>query len=430
MRFRNVISLSLCATFISISALAQGLPKAKTPEEVGLSSERLKRLTAVLQADVDKGVIPGAVVLIARNGKIGYLQAVGFQDREKQVPMKPDAIFRVASMTKPFTSIAAMMLVEEGKLLLSDRVSSYLPQFKELKVGVEKIGEAGKPELTLEPARTEPTIQDLLRHTAGFTYGFMGKPTMVKQAYLQAKLFDPQLTIDELTSKLAALPLAYQPGTTWDYGMSVDVLGRVVEVVTGGSLDQFIADRITKPLKLNDTGFYIDAAKASRVAEPQVEPSSGKRPMVVPTDPTKRPNWMSGGGGMVSTASDYARFAGMLLNGGELDGAHILSSRTIAFMTADNLPVDVASSPVGTMMGIGPRGESGFGLGFAVRTQQGRATGPGAPGQFYWSGIWGTSFWVDAKDKLIVVAMLQIQPALEPRYRPLIRNLAYQALLN
>jgi CubicO group peptidase (beta-lactamase class C family) len=434
MKFRNVICMSAVATCIAFSALAQGLPRASQPEGVGFSSERLKRLTSTFQADVDRGEIPGAVVLIARNGKVAYFKAFGFQDREKQVPMKTDAIFRLASMTKPFTSVAAMMLVEEGKLQLLDPVSVYLPEFKNLQVGVEKINTAtGNPELSLEPARREMTVQDLLRHTSGLTYGIFGK-SLVKQAYNDAKLFDPGQTLAELVSKLSKLPLASQPGTTWDYSMSTDVLGRIVEVVSGVSLDQFIADRIAKPIGLSDAAFYVGEAKAARVAQPQVDAATGKRPPM--PDVTKRPNWMSGGGGMVSTASDYVRFAQMMLNGGVLDGVHLLSSRTVGFMTSDHLPPGIAFSPV-TLLGFHaqalaptPEDGQGFGLGFAVRNQAGRNPLPGSPGEFYWTGLYGTAFWVDPKEKLIAVLMMQIPPAQAAHYRSLLRNLVYQALMN
>jgi CubicO group peptidase (beta-lactamase class C family) len=431
MKFRKVICLSAVATCIAFSAFAQGLPKATHPEDVGFSSERLKRLTSVFQTDVDKGTIPGAVVLIARNGKVAYLEAFGFQDREKKIPMSTDAIFRIASMSKPLTSVAVMMLVEEGKIQLEDQVSVYLPEFKNLQVGVEKVNaDTGKPELSLEPARRQMTIQDLLRHTSGFTYGIFSK-SLVDQAYLGAKVFDPTQTLAEFVSKLSTLPLAYQPGTTWNYSMSTDVLGRIVEVVSGVPFDQFIADRIVKPLRLSDTGFYVAEEKAGRVAQPQVDPATGKRPPMA--DVTKRPNWMSGGGGMVSTASDYVRFSEMLLNGGELDGVRLLSPKTVAFMTSDQLPPDVAYSPPLQLFEPSlpiPRDGQGFGLGFAVRTQAGRNPRPGSPGEFYWLGVWGTAFWVDPSEKLIAVLMVQVPAVQGVHYQSLIRNLVYQALMN
>jgi CubicO group peptidase (beta-lactamase class C family) len=276
------------------------------------------------------------------------------------------------------------------------------------------------------------TIQDLLRHTSGLTYGIFGK-SLVDQAYLAAKVFDPSQTLAEFVSKLSTLPLAHQPGTTWNYSMSTDVLARIVEVVSGVPFDQFIADRIVKPLRLSDTGFYVAEDKAGRVAQPQIDPATGKpQPMA---DVTKRPNWMSGGGGMVSTAADYVRFSEMLLNGGELDGVRLLSPRTIAFMTSDQLPPDIAYSPAMLQifepiaMAPTPRDGQGFGLGFAVRTQEGRNPRLGSPGEFYWLGLWGTEFWVDPSEKLIAVLMVQLPPAQGSHYQSLIRNLVYQALI-
>jgi CubicO group peptidase (beta-lactamase class C family) len=387
MKFGNLIFASLTAACVAFSAFAQGLPKAGQPEDVGFSSERLKRIASVFQGEVDKGVIPGAVILIARDGKVADFEAFGFQDREKKIPMTADSIFRIASMSKPITSVALMMLVEEGKIQLENPLSAYLPEFKGGQVGVEKVNDAtGKPELSLEPAKREITIQDLLRHTSGITYGFLGK-SLVKQAYLDAKLDDPGQTLAQVVTKISKLPLAAQPSTTWDYRMSTDVLGRVIEVVSGEPFDQFIHERIAKPLGLSDTDFFVTAEKAARVAEPQVDPATNKRPDIA--DVTSRDRWPSGGGGMVSTAADYARFSQMLLNGGTLDGVRLLSPRTVAFMTSDQLPPDVAYSPAALQImepaGIAPtpRDGQGFGLGFAVRTQAGRNFREGSPGDFY-----------------------------------------------
>ncbi len=434
MQFARALCASVLATCIAFPGFAQGLPKASLPEEVGFSSARLERLTSAFQADIDKGAIPGAVILVARNGKVAYLEALGFQDREKKIPMSTDAIFRIASMTKPLTSVAIMMLVEEGRIQLYDPVSVYLPELKGLQVGVERINAAtGNPELTLEPAQREMTIQDLLRHTSGITYGIFGN-SLVKQAYLAANLFDPSQTLAELVTKLAKLPLAHQPGTTWDHSMSVDVLGRVVEVVSGTTLDQFIAGRIAEPLGLSDTGFYVPAAKAGRVAQPQADPMTGMRPPVF--DVSHKPSWPSGGGGMVSTASDYARFSQMLLNGGELDGVRVLSPRIVAYMTSDQLPPGIAFSPAALQifepLGVAPTPRIGqsFGLGFMIRTQAGRNPLPGSRGEFFWNGIWGTAFWVDPKEKLVAVLMVQLPPAHGAHYRSLLHSLVYQALIN
>ena len=433
MRFGRIICMSAIATCIAFSSFAQGLPKANKPEDVGFSSERLKRVTDAFQSEVDKGVIPGAVVLIARNGKIAYLEAFGFQNRESKEPMKTDAIFRIASMSKPITSVAVMMLVEEGKIQLLDPVSHYLPEFKGVQVGIEKLNTTtGNSELSGEPPRQEMTIQDLLRHTSGLTYGIFGK-SLVKQAYNEANLFDRNQTLAEFVSKIAKLPLAYHPGTTWEYSHSTDVLGRIVEVVSGVTLDQFVADRIAKPLGLSDTGFYVPAEKLDRLAETQIDPTTGKR---WPTfDVTNRPNWLAGGSGMVSTASDYVRFAQMLLNGGELDQVRLLSPRTVSFMTSDHLWPGIAFSPVTLNLfeplGIAPTPKvgQGFGLGFVVRMQEGRNPMPGSPGEYFWAGIWGTAFWVDPKEKLITVLMMQAAPLQARYYRSLIRNLTSQALI-
>ena len=434
MRFGRIICMSAIATCIAFSSFAQGLSKANKPEDVGFSSERLKRVTDAFQSEVDKGAIPGAVVLIARNGKIAYFEAFGFQNRENKEPMKTDAIFRIASMSKPITSVAVMMLVEEGKIQLLDPVSHYLPEFKGVQVGVEKLNTTtGNSELIGEPPRQEMTIQDLLRHTSGLTYGIFGK-SLVKQAYNEANLFDRNQTLAEFVSKIAKLPLAYHPGTTWEYSHSTDVLGRIVEVVSGVTLDQFVADRIAKPLGLSDTGFYVPAEKLDRLAETQIDPTTGKR---WPTfDVTNRPNWLAGGSGMVSTASDYVRFAQMLLNGGELDQVRLLSPRTVSFMTSDHLWPGVAFSPVTLNLfeplGIAPTPKvgQGFGLGFVVRTQEGRNPMPGSPGEYFWAGIWGTAFWVDPKEKLITVLMMQAAPLQARYYRSLIRNLTSQALID
>jgi len=425
----RLIGILLLVTSLSFPALAEVLPQAGRPEALGFSAERLKRLGSVFQADVDKGAIPGAVVLIARNGKVAYFEAFGFQDREKRIAMKSDAIFRIASMTKPITSVALMMLVEEGKIQIDDPLAVYLPEFKDhLKVGVEKTApETGKPQLALEPPQRAPTIQDLLRHTSGFTYDVFGD-TLVKQAYKAANLRDPNQTLAEFVSALSRLPLAYQPGTTWEYSYSTDVLGRVIEVVSGVPFDQFVADRILQPLGMNSTGFFVPEAQIARLAEPQVDPATGKRPVFL--DVSRKPKRPSGGGGMVSTAADYLRFSQMLLNGGELDGVRILSPRTAALMTSDHLPPGTPIGSGGQFGALMPDLEQGqgFGLGFAVRVAPGHNPYPGSVGEFYWVGATGTTFWVDPREKLVAIMMVQVPLTQTRHYRSLIRNLVYQAL--
>jgi len=426
---RTALLTLLVIGAIAAPALAQGLPKAARAEDVGLSSDRLKRLTAAFQADVENGKIPGAVILIARHGKIAYFEAIGFQNREQQLPMRRDAIFRIASMTKPIVSVAAMTLVEEGKIQLQDPVSVYLPELKTLKVGIERKTEGSEqPELALETPRREMTIQDLLRHTSGLTYGVFGD-SLVKRAYREANALDPKQTTAEMVTKLAQIPLAFHPGTTFEYSMSTDVLGRVIEVVSGMELDRFIVDRIAKPIRMIDTGFVVGEGQTSRVAEPQIDPATGKRPPM--RDVAQRPNFISGGGGMVSTAADYLRFSQMLLNGGQLDTVRLLSPKTVAFMTADHLPPGIAMSPTTQSPGFGalmpsPEQGQGFGLGFAVRKDAGRNFLPGSPGEYYWVGAFGTAFWVDPSEKLVTVMMVQIPLAQGRHYRSLLRNLVYQ----
>lgn len=401
------------------------------PETVNLSGPRLARLGAAFRADIANGIIPGAVALVSRRGKVALLEAYGYRNREARAPMTPNSIFRIASMTKPMVSVAIMALAEEGRIRLVNPVSTYLPEMKGLKVGVEKAGPGGKRKLVLEDARREMTVQDLLRHTSGLTYGQFGD-SLVKAAYRRANVFDPNQTTAEFITRLSKLPLHNQPGEVWDYSMSTDVLGRIAEVVSGMDLDRFIAARITVPLGMRDTGFSVPESKAGRIAEAQVDPKTGERPPM-PRTLTKRPKFLSGGGGMVSTAPDYLRFAQMLMNGGELDGARIISRKSVELMKSDHLPPSVAfsattraqfeeSAPI-------PEFGQGFGLGFCVRKEAGRNPVPGSVGDFYWSGVHGTYFWVDPQEQLVGVLML-CAPDLRRHYRALMRQLTYQALLD
>lgn len=408
------------------------MPKASRPEDAGFSSERLARLTNFFQADVDQAAIPGAVLLVAREGKVVYFQALGYQDREKHILMKPDAIFRIASMTKPITTVAIMMLAEEGKIDLLAPVSKYLPEFKDLKVGVEKMDSAtGKLALSLENLQRPITVQDLLRHTSGVVYGPFGN-SLIHQAYNNANLFDYAQSLAEFVTKLSKLPLAHQPGGAWEYGMSIDVLGRIVEVVSGMPFDKFVEERITKPLHMGDTAFYVSAAQTPRVAELQVDPATGKRPGGTPVEnlTKEKVKWISGGGGLLSTASDYARFCQMLLNGGELDGVRLLSPKTVAVMDSDQLPPGIPR--IAGFEDLNPSPELGqsFGLGFAVRTDMGPNPVSGSPGDFFWAGYYGTYFWVDPKEKLFAVVMVQMPFEQSGYYRRATRELVYGALVH
>ncbi len=370
--------LATCLYVCGVSLVwGQGLPKVKRPEDVGLSSERLARMTVLFQTDIDRRAIAGVVLLVAREGKVAYFEALGYQDREKGVRMKPDAIFRIASMTKPIVSVEVMMLAEEGKIDWLAPVSQYLPEFKDVKVGAEKIDPStGNSVLSIEDPKRAMTVQDLLRHTSGLVYGPFGK-SLVHEAYNKANLFDSNQTLAEFVTKLSNLPLAHQPGAVWEYGMSVDVLGRIVEVVSEKPLDRLIEESISKPLGMKDTAFYLSAEQVPRVAEAQVDPATGKRPdMGQVENLTKdKQRWLSGGGGMLSTARDYARFCQMLLNGGELDGVRVLSPKTIAVMTSDQLPPGTVRSGLEDLAPTREMGQS-FGLGFAVRTGVGHSPLP------------------------------------------------------
>jgi len=430
---RRKLLLALGIVLWTPAAVAgQSLAKAKRPEDEGFSSERLAKITPYLQVQVDKKSFPGATVLVARNGKIIYQQAVGFQDREKGTPMKTDTIFRIASMTKPITSVAVMMLAEDGRIDLLAPVTDYLPEFKNVKVGVEKKNPGtGAVSLALEDPQRPMTVQDLLRHTSGIVYGPFGN-TLVHQAYNQANLFDGGQTLAEFIGKLSKLPLAHQPGTVWEYGMNTDVLGRIVEVVSGTPFDQFVVERITKPLGMKDTVFYLTPEQASRLAELQVDPATGKRPTTTPGENLTKDKvkWFSGGGGLLSTADDYARFCQMLLNGGEWNGVRLLSPKTIAMMTSDQLLPGMALAGFEDMAPIPALGQS-FGLGFAVRTRLGPNPLDGSVGDFFWAGIFGTYFWIDPQTKMFTVFMIQQLPfEVDGPYRRAVRELVYGAMVN
>jgi len=413
----KLLTVLFCCVFAS-AALAETFPTMK-PEEVGFSSERLDRIGAVLKADIDQGKIPGAVVFIAREGQMVYFESFGMQDKAAGLPMKKDSIFRVHSMTKPVIGVAAMILLEEGKLVLADPVSKYIPSFKDTQVaGQIKKSEDGKEavESTVKP-RNVMTIQDLLRHTSGLSYWFW-PPKALQDMYLKAGLKGNDHTLAEMCDKLAKIPLVADPGTKYVYSMSYDVLGRVIEVVSGIPLDKFLQERIYEPLGMNSSGFQLKDADVQRLV--YMDPKD-----FFYTDPTKPAKYISGGGGMVSTAMDYARFAQMLLNGGQLAGKRLLGPKTVAFMTSDHL------GPLGNRddgMYIPGRGY-GQGFGFYVRAEDGHAYFPGNIGEYYKGGAGGTVFWVDPSEDLVAVFMITAS-ALRNHYRYLIKSLIYQAIIN
>jgi CubicO group peptidase (beta-lactamase class C family) len=357
-----------------------------------------------------------------RHGKIAMFDAEGILDPATKAPMTTDAIFRIYSMSKAITSVSAMMLVEEGKLRLDDPVSKYIPAFANMKVIVEKPDPAnpGKKITELVDAVGQIKIQDLLRHTSGITYGFFGSGPG-KKAYNDAHVLEGDYTNAEFAAKIASLPLSYQPGTTWDYSHSTDVLGRVIEIVSGKSLYEFEKARILTPLGMVDTGFYVtDKAKQPRIAEP----FPNDRTIGVGAafgDPRVAGKWESGGGGMVSTATDYSRFLYMMLSGGSEGGKQYLKPATVADMTTDH-----TQGMTRTQLYL-PGAKYGFGWGFAVRTAEGGPTDAGSVGDYKWDGVGGTHFWIDPKQDMLVVFMIQ-SPRQRPHYMTTIRNMVYPAI--
>jgi CubicO group peptidase (beta-lactamase class C family) len=386
------------------------------------SPERLARISEVIQSRINARHIPGAVMLIEHDGKVVLEQALGVRDPASGAAMTLDTIFRIYSMTKPVVSVAVMMLVEAGQLLISDPVSKYLPELAGLQVGVEETAEDGSKRLKLVPAVREMTVQDLLRHTSGLTYGIFGE-SLVKAMYREKGIERSSVTNAELVRGLATLPLAYQPGTVWEYSRSTDVLGALVERISGASLDVWLDQHILQPLGMKDSGFWVPPAKQHLIAEPfPVDPDSGGPVRL--SDIRARPSFLSGGGGMVSTAYDYLRFARMLNNDGTLDGVRILSRKTLHFMRSDHLAdMPEATRAAGFLPGPG----YGFGLGFSVRRTAGAAWTPGSPGDYNWSGLAGTYFWIDPAEKLVAIFLMQA-PEQRGEYRQLFRNLVYAAL--
>ena len=410
-------ALGLCGLVVT-SISAQRLPLA-VPEEVGLSSERLERIGEVFRGYVDEGRIAGAVGMVLRNGKLAYADAWGMRDLEAGDVMEEDDLFKICSMTKPVASVAVMTLYEEGHFFLSDPIGRYLPALANLRVANLAEASAGQ-EIPTERARRQVTIHDLLRHTSGFTYGDLSN-TVVDAAYREREiLYQP--TLEDQVAALGEIPLLYQPGTQWNYSVSVDVLGRLVEVVSGQPFDVFLRERIFDPLGMADTGFRVPDSKSDRVAPTYGH--SGPDRALGPGDTSicdLPPTLFSGGAGLRSTAQDYARFAQMLLNGGELDGARILGRKTVELMTVDHLEE-------GMPTGFLSPGWS-FGLGFTVKTEAGLDGLPSSVGEYNWIGIQGTSFWVDPEEDLVGVFMVQIRPNRDITFRDQFKRLVYQALI-
>jgi CubicO group peptidase (beta-lactamase class C family) len=394
---------------------ADPLPAAK-PETVGLSGARLERLAQAIKQDVDQGRMPGAVVAIARKGKLAYYESFGFVDKAASTPMPKDAIFALASMTKPMVAVATLMLAEQGDLLLNDPIGNYLPELKDMKVATPK---------GIEPAHRQPTLQDMLRHTAGVSYGNRGDTPLHKLYESKLKSAANQSGA-EFLQELGKLPLHYQPGTEWEYSHGLDVAGLAVEAVTRKRLGEFMHERLFGPLGMVDTGFVVPASKAARIAKPlPVDPETGRATAFrMPVEPWQ---YDCGGGCASGTALDYLRFAQMLLNKGTLDGTRLLSRKTVEYMTANQLGPNVDVSRLHEFA-VEHMDGFGFGLGVAVRTQTGVAGVPGTPGEFLWSGAQGTMFWVDPKEDMAVVFLANTPGPARRHYRELVKTLVVQAI--
>jgi CubicO group peptidase (beta-lactamase class C family) len=404
---------AIAATKQAAAPQTPPLPEAK-PESLGLSPTRLQRMSDAFKREIDRGTVPGLTVMVARRGQIGWFETLGRQNPAQSAPMSRDSIFRIFSMTKPIVSIGIMQLVEDGLLLLTEPVAKYIPEFAATKVGVET---GGKLELAL--LARPITIQDLLRHTSGLTNDTAGTGP-IQQMYKQSRVRDRSISNAEHASIVAAMPLLCQPGAEWNYSRSTDILGRIIEIVSGKSLSAYLTERILAPLQMAETAFHTGAENAGRLAEPFAnDPWTGEPTKLF--DMLERPVMESGGGGLVSTTMDYARFCQMLLYGGTLDGNRIVGRKTLQAMASNHLDPGVKIN--GTLLAPG----HGFGLGFAVRTHDGLAPFAGSAGQFFWSGVAGTFFWIDPAEELFAVFMTQA-PGQRDYLRNLVRSLVYAAV--
>jgi CubicO group peptidase (beta-lactamase class C family) len=398
------------------------LPRAE-PEAVGMSSARLGRIIPTLNAKVEAGQLPGAVVAVARRGRLAFHEAVGHLGPGASTPMPRDALFAIASMTKPVTGVAALLLWEQGLLGLADPVERFLPQLCDRRVAVlNQRVLAGQGPIETVPARRSITMLDLMRHTSGLTYG--GRGTTAVHALYPASSNAAGASLDSRTflERLAAAPLLYQPGTVWDYGLSIDVIGLVVEALSGQTLGAFLEDRLFRPLGMVDTGFQVPPDKVARLARPLPRDPDTHEPQTVP-DRARALKFECGGGGLASSALDYLRFAQMLLGGGVLGETRLLGRKTVEAMRTNRMTPDIENR----IAALDPNSEGyGFGLTVAVREQP--STLMGSLGEFYWNGAYGTLWWADPTEDLVVVFMAQVPGEQRRQYRPLINALVYQAL--
>jgi CubicO group peptidase (beta-lactamase class C family) len=395
----------------------ESIPREE-PASLGLSPERLARIGASLESEIAAGKLPGAVLAIARHGKLGYFQAFGHLDRAAGVPMPPDAIFSIASMTKPLATVAALSLYEEGRMMVNEPVARYLPRLSNMRVVDGLHCESSVP------VQREMTIQDLMRHTAGVTYGTRGSTEFYKRYLTSSDDVAEKMTGTEFLERLAALPLHFQPGSKWDYGFGLDVLGLAIEAVSGQSLATFLDERIFRPLGMRDAGFVVPPQSAHRFAKGlPTDPLTGQPQRM--RDSTRPHKFACGGGCAVSTTEDYLRFALMLLNGGALDGTRILARKTVEYMTADHLGPEVDTTRLREWPNINGYG---FGLGVAVRRDTGAGGAVSSRGEFHWAGSTGTYFWVDPSEELAVVFMAHAPGAMRFYLRQLLHALVLQAL--
>ncbi len=400
-----------------------------TPEAVGLSSERLKRIETFIQEKyIDSGKLPCALTQVWRRGQLAYTSVLGSADIERGKPLKADSLFRIYSMTKPVTSVAFMMLVEEGKVSLDDPVHRFIPAWRDLGVFQAGVLGAFQTKRSAEPMR----MLDLLRHTAGLTYGFQQR-TNVDAAYRKLKLdgIDSEGGLQEFVDRLGTVPLEFSPGEAWNYSVATDVLGYLVEKISGQPFDAFLKSRIFDPLNMVDTSFFVPESQRARFTACYALTPTGK--IVLQDDPEKsrylnNPSVKSGGGGLVSTADDYMRFCRMLLNGGELDGARLLSPKTIRLMTINHLPGGKELTELSKSLFSEAVFEGlGFGLGFAMTVDQARTKNIGSHGEYFWGGMASTAFWIDPVEDLAVVFMTQLMPSTAYPIRRELRTLVYSA---
>jgi len=413
-------------------------PTLASPESVGMSKTALDRLEAHLKSRyIDAGRFPGTQLLVYRRGKVVHSVVQGFADLERRVPVRDDTIFRIYSMTKPITSVAFMMLFEEGRVALDEPVHKYIPEWKNLGVFV-----AGtSPSFLARPTSRPMQIVDLLRHTSGLTYGIQQRSN-VDAAYREKKIAEAG-TLQGMVEELAQIPLEFSPGEAWNYSVSADVLGYLIGKISGRPFEQFLKERIFDPLGMADTGFYVPSAKAARFAacysaDPpgklMFRPTERKGTLTLLDDPTKSaylspPSFVSGGGGLVSTASDYLTFCRALINGGELGGTRLLGPKTLQLMTSNHLPGGVDLPALSrSMFSEATNSGIGFGLGFAVTMDPAKALLPGSAGEYFWGGAAGTAFWVDPAEELIAIFMTQLMPSSAYPIRRELRTLVYAAI--